>query len=234
VFSAVALAEGRPVASPVRSGLVHFGDDGEFPVSFPLGDDVPHNPDCMGRNRHSREDTPIRKCQARSITRRVRTDVPCHSLVAGRRRSASPGGRSRRPAYPVQGLAARPGGLTPAMRPELTIASLYSGVILRRMSVPVRLWPAGDRTGDRLSGGPGPAGQARLAHRHEIPLRHLRRSFPDHPAAGQSQAGICSLLRPVMDIAHTHLRYSASGAPLAVPFSGRSEKRVPKPIALSR
>jgi hypothetical protein len=36
--------------------------------------------------------------------------------------------------------------------------------------------PAGDRTGHWLRDLPGPAGQARLAHRHDVPFRHLKRS----------------------------------------------------------
>src|SRR5271165_223372 len=41
---------------------------------------------------------------------------------------------------------------------------------------------AGDRTGDRPSGRLSPAGQARLAHRHQVPPRHTKRSFPISPA----------------------------------------------------
>ena len=36
--------------------------------------------------------------------------------------------------------------------------------------------PAGDRTGDWLNDLPGPASQARPAHNHDVPFRHVRRS----------------------------------------------------------
>ena len=52
--------------------------------------------------------------------------------------------------------------------------------------------PAGDQPGDRLSGGPGPAGQSRLAHRHEVSFRHLKRSYPLSPGHGTAAGSMAA------------------------------------------
>ena len=94
LFSAVASAQRCPVAPAVRSGLLHFADDGESPVSLASFDNVPHNTECKRKNRHSGGATPISGAQACSMTLRDGTAI---TALRGQRYCVIPVNAAGRP-----------------------------------------------------------------------------------------------------------------------------------------